>query len=100
MSERVYRNIWLFGLAALMIFTPLCRGAVKLWSMTPVFLIIYSLLFLWFWKLSNVSTVPIVLKSSLVDWFIFAFLLLAAVSVVFSIYKYDSLYAFLQLNNN
>ena len=97
MSERGYKNNWMFGLAALMIFTPLARGAVKLWSMTPVFLIMYSLLFFWFWKVSNGSVSLRVLKMSIVDWIIFAFLLLAALSVVFSIYKHDSFYAFLQL---
>ena len=97
MSERVYKNIFMFGLAALMIFMPLARGAVKLWSMTPVFLIVYFLVFLWFWKLSNRSGTSPSLKTSLVDRLIFAFLLLAAVSVIFSIYKHDSFSAFLRL---
>ena len=97
MSERIYKNILMFGIATLMIFTPLARGAVRLWSMTPVFLIIYSLLFIWFWRMSNGRVSLRVYKITIVDWSIFAFLSLAVVSVVFSIYKHDSFYAFLQL---
>jgi O-antigen ligase len=97
MSERIYKNIWMFGLAALMIFTPLVRGTVRLWSMTPVFLVIYFLLFLWFWKMTDRGTFPRVLKISIVDRLIFTFLFLAAVSMILSIYKHDSLYAFMRL---
>ena len=81
MSERLYKNIWMLGVAALMIFTPLARGAVKLWSLTPVFLAIYFLLFLWFWKLTDSGNVVRVFKTSIVDWLILAFLFLAAPDV-------------------
>ncbi|MGD0336869.1 MAG: hypothetical protein ABSB18_07235, partial [Candidatus Omnitrophota bacterium] len=97
MSERIYKNTLLFGIAILMIFTPIARGAVRLWSITPVFLIIYFLLFLWFWKLSAIIGPVPVLKKSLLDRLIPSFLILAAVSVIFSIYKHDSFYAFLRL---
>jgi O-antigen ligase len=97
MSERIYKNILLFGIAILMIFTPIARGAVRIWSMTPVFSIIYFLLFLWFWKLSGNGIPALTVKKSLLDRLILAFLILAAVSVIFSVYKHDSFYAFLRL---
>lgn len=94
---RFYKRFIFFGTAAIMIFTPIARGAVSLWAMTPVFLLIYFLLFVCFWRSAgDVSSVS-VFKVTLLDGVIFSFVGLAAVSVIFSIYKHDSLYAFLRL---
>lgn len=101
--DKAYRAILFSGIAALMLFSPLARGAVKVWSMTPVLLTLYAIIFIWLLKRANTQwgqsrfkergsrgTVPILLPITL-------FAILAIVSCVFSIYKHDSLYALLRL---
>ena len=97
MNDRLFKQILTGRIALLLIFTPLARGAAHLWSMTVAFIAIYFLIFLWFWKLSDNTGGAPVLKISLIDRLIIAFLALAAVSAVFSVYKHDSIYALLQL---
>ena len=56
---RLYRAVLFFGLAAILVFSPIARGAVKLWSITPVLLVLYALIFLWLIKKNNGrGTVP------------------------------------------
>lgn len=87
MSSNTYKKVLWTGLAALLIFMPMARGVVKTWSLTPVLLVIYSLLFIRLPRLRRAAP----------DMLVLAFLALAVVSFIFSIYKHDSLYALLRL---
>ena len=96
-NNRFKLFMW-FGLAAVLIFTPLARGAVRIWSIAPVLIVIYSLLFIWLRKLnSGEEKRPDVDKPAITDGFILIFAILAIASFVFSIYKHDSFYALLRL---
>lgn len=97
MSDRLYKNIIWGGLTAILIFAPIARGAVKVWSITPVLLIIYFLVFLWLWQLNNKLTTNHQLLSTSLDIPILLFIILAIISFAFSIYKHDSFYALLRL---
>ena len=107
MSAKVYKNILWFGLGVVLVFAPLARGATttRLWAVTPVFLIVYALVFVWLWRVNNGDEVPgqawdgkekvgIFGGIGLPLWL---FAGLAVVSFVFSIYKYDSFYALIRL---
>jgi Lipid A core - O-antigen ligase and related enzymes len=48
-----YKFLLFTGLAAILIFSPIARGAVRLWSITPVLLVAYGLIFLWLFKVHN-----------------------------------------------
>ena len=90
------------GLAGVLIFTPLARGTVKVWSIAPVLGIIYTLVF---WKLLNtLGSVPLERQKNALSgrvpslWLpISVFAALAVISFVFSIYKHDSFSALLRL---
>lgn len=75
------------GLIAVMVFSPLARGTVEIWSITPVELGIFLLVFIWLWRASNREGKFIKTRIDLPIWL---FIGLAAVSFVFSIYKYVS----------
>ena len=111
MVNRIYRTIIFVGLAAVLIFSPIARGSVKLWSITPVLLVAYVLIFLWLFKVINakrgqslraesgshgtvpfLSTIPNALNAP-----ILLFAILAITSFAFSVYKHDSFYALLML---
>ncbi len=55
MKDRTFRNILWFGLAAVVVFAPLARGAVSIWSITVVEAVVLVLVFLWFWRVNNKS---------------------------------------------
>lgn len=96
-----YQKVLFFGMAVLMIFMPLARGTVKVWSVAPFLLISYLLIFIWLWRVNNAKTgtVPLGMQGfSLAGTVpVFLFGLLAVVSFVFSIYKHDSFFALLRL---
>ena len=94
MSDK-HRRILFYGIVALLIFTPLARGTVKIWSITPFLLISYSLIFLWL-KSDLASSTGNSYNVS-VSLPIAIFGLLALLSFVFSIYKHGSLLALLRL---
>ncbi len=96
MKDKLYKNILWFAMAAVLIFSPIARGAVRPWSITPVLLISYFLIFLWFWKLNN-QTRTQSLRPTPIDMPIIIFALLAFNSFAFSIYKHDSLYTLIKL---
>ena len=73
-----------------MIFTPIARGSVSLWAMTPVLLVIYFLIFLWLGVISSLRRTPL-------DPFILLFVALAFISSIFSINKYESFNALLRI---
>jgi len=90
-----HRRILFYGMAALLIFTPLARGTVKIWSQAPFLLIAYSLIFIWLRSdLASSKDEPYNVS---VSFPITLFGLLAVLSFVFSIYKHDSLLALLRL---
>ena len=93
MKENIYKvTIW-FTVILLLIFTPIGRGTVKIWSNLPVIPITF-LVFLWLWRMSSGD---IKFQKTAIDKNILIFLSLAAVSFIFSGYKHDSLYAMLRL---
>jgi O-antigen ligase len=94
MREERYKNLLWYGVAAILIFAPLARGAVRIWSFTPIMFVIFFLTFIWLWKFNNLQ---IRFKPTSLDKPILIFFVIAVISVVFSIYKQASLYALLQL---
>jgi O-antigen ligase len=100
--------VWL-GVTFILVWSPLARGAVpkRLWSITPVLMIITALGFLWLLLRNNRSAAenenayPISKDLSMTgtDCAIFAFLSLAAFSIVFSVYKYAGFLSFVVLLN-
>lgn len=97
MIDKILRAVIFTGLASVLIFSPLARGAVKVWSVTPVLLMVYALLFLWLAKRINKNTERGTLRGGIVAAPIVLFAILATTSFAFSIYKYDSFYALIRL---
>lgn len=95
MSDKTFKNIVWFGLASLFIFAPLARGAARLWSITPIEIVVLSLCFIWFRRMNN--TTGWNFKPTALDAPIWAFLALASLSCIFSIYLHDSLYGMRRL---
>lgn len=94
-----YKSFIWWLLAAIMVFSPIAGGAVRLWSVTPVLLIELSLVFLWLLRTVNIrlrgaDREP---RTTKLDRSILMFLIFAAVSFVFSIYKHESFYAIFRL---
>ena len=89
------KNVLLFGLSLLLIFAPVARGAVRIWSMSIVLLVEAFLIFLWLWCANNSDTYSF--KRTKLDYTILAFAILAIASFIFSIYKHDSFYALIKL---
>lgn len=96
-----YKNILFYGIVAILIFSPIARGATRIWAITPILIIIYSLLFLrLLFRDSFISgTVPFKIQERALAGTvpIIAFAVLAVISFVFSIYKHDSFFALLRL---
>ncbi|MDD5644398.1 MAG: O-antigen ligase family protein [bacterium] len=97
--NKIYNFILYLGLTFLVIFPPVARGgSVRIWSITPILLVIILLIFLWLMRVVNsgvklnISFIPPALNTA-----VLCFVALAAVSFVFAIYKHDSFYAFLRL---
>ena len=53
MANKIYRTSIFIGLAAVLIFSSIARGAVKLWSITPVLLVLYAMIFLLLMRMVN-----------------------------------------------
>lgn len=89
------KNILLFGLSLLLIFAPIARGAVRIWSASIILLVETVLIFLWLWRANNSDTY--FFKRTKLDHPILIFTILAAISFIFSVYKHDSFYALIKL---
>jgi O-antigen ligase len=105
MHNNYKKIIWLL-LSVVLIYAPIVRGAVRTWSITPVLLVELVLIFLWLFKSANspsqirpseLTTYNLQLTTFSIDLPILIFTVIAAISFFFSIYKYDSFYAFLRL---
>ena len=83
-STRLHDIIIEAGLIIILVFTPLARGTVKLWSITPVEIITLLIFCVWLSKLNHIKRTPL-------DLPIFLSVTLAIVSTVFSVYRHDSL---------
>lgn len=88
------KSLWIL-LAALLVFSPIARGTVRIWSMTLLLLIELSLVFVWLWKANNSEKYTFRKTALSVPIMIFA--VLALISFIFSIYRHDSFYALLRL---
>lgn len=89
------KNIILFGIFLLLIFTPVARGAVRIWSTSVVLLVEAFLIFLWLWRANNSDTYYF--KRTKLDYPIVIFTILVMISFIFSVYKHDSFYALIKL---
>ncbi|NQU74520.1 MAG: hypothetical protein HQ547_07435 [Candidatus Omnitrophica bacterium] len=49
----IYNGLIWLGLTAILVFTPLARGAVRVWSITPVLLVVTVLVFAWLRRVNN-----------------------------------------------
>lgn len=90
-SYRVYDSIIETGLIAILIFTPLAKGAIELWSISIVYFI--TLIMLVFWLLKMRSTGGFKIKKTSLDYPILALLVIAAASTIFSIDRTASISA-------
>jgi len=100
MNDKAYKFLFRLGMTFILIWAPLALGAVpkRIWSITPILAIITVLTFMWLWRLNNgLHTMQCPIRKTGLDKPLFAFVTLAVVSFVFSIYKYDSFYALLRL---
>lgn len=88
----LYRGILFSGITFILAFAPLARGAapLRLWSITPVLLVLYFLIFIWLIYANNSRGYRF--TRTTLDKPLIIFIILAAVSFIFSIYKYISLY--------
>ncbi|MFA5146597.1 MAG: O-antigen ligase family protein [Candidatus Omnitrophota bacterium] len=98
----MYRAFLLSGVSFLLVFAPVARGAVRIWSITPVLLIELLLVFAWLWRVNNrvhspQSTVHRKFARTEIDLPIALFVILAVVSAFLSVYKHDSIYAVMKL---
>ena len=93
---KTYKDLLWILMAVLLIFSPVARGAVRIWSMAVLLLIELLLIFLWMWKANNSNKYTFI-KTGL-NKSILAFAILASLSCIFSIYKRDSFYALLRLS--
>jgi O-antigen ligase len=93
MGKKIYRALFWTGICSIMVYTPLALGAVpkRVWSISSTVFLIYSLLILWLWGERRR------IERTSLDLPIFLFIGLAAISAVFSIYKYASLQALIRL---
>jgi O-antigen ligase len=89
------KSFFLFMLSAILIFSPLARGAVRIWSISIVLLTEVFIIFLWLWRANNTNGYSF--KRTKLDYPILALTILAIVSFIFSVYKHDSFYALLML---
>jgi len=94
MTEKIYKQIFWLGMAAVIVFSPLGLGAARIWSVTPVLLVSYALIFMWLWRANNRGTG---VRRTSIDIPILIFAVLAITSFFFSIYKHDSLYGLVKL---
>jgi O-antigen ligase len=94
MNNKLFKNILFCGIAGILIFSPIARGATRIWAITPVLIIEFTLIFLWLWRSNNKGER---FERTALDKPILAFALLAIISFVFSIYKHDSFFALLRL---
>jgi len=96
MSEKTYKNIIWYGLALVMIFAPIARGAMRWWAASIIEMIVFSLIFVWLWHVNNRIPKTKYQKTKL-DLAVCLFAVLAIVSTIFSTYKYASIQAMLRL---
>lgn len=89
MKEKNFKNLIFAGLAAVLVFGPLARGAVRLWSITFIEWIVFSLVFLWFWQMNNHSGWKF--QATRLDLPVWGFLGLSVVSCVSGIYPYPGI---------
>lgn len=82
------KNVIFAGLALVMVFAPLARGAVWLWSISFIEAIVFTLVFVWLWHMNNTNNWQ--MRTTKLDGPIWGFVLLAIISSVFSIYPYAS----------
>ncbi len=94
MNSAVYRNILQIGIATVLIFTPIAKGTVQIWSIALVEAVIVFLVFIWLLKLNNQNEK---FRRTALDLPLWLFVGLALVSCYFSIYKYVSVYDMLRL---
>jgi len=94
MNSVFHRNILQIGIAAILIFSPVARGAVQIWSVAPTELAVLILVFLWLWK-ADKNNEPF--RKTKIDLPIWLFVILAAISTIFSIYKNASFLEMLRL---
>jgi len=100
MIDKIYKTLFWIGLAFILVWSPLAFGAVpaRIWSITPVLLVVIMLTFLWLWRINNRDKEKeLKAEEASLGRIIAAFVGLAVISFIFSIYKYDSFYTLLRL---
>ena len=94
MTEKLYKQIFWFGMAFIIAFSPLWKGGARIWPLTIIAITSYALIFLWLWRVNNTQQYKI--KRTAIDIPILVFAVLAIISALFSVYKYESVYALLK----
>lgn len=95
MTEKLYKQILWFGMAIVIIFSPLWKGGARVYPITIILFIAFLLIFLWLWRMNNGRGYKF--KRTPIDISISLFAALAVISFFFSIYKHDSFYALIKI---
>lgn len=95
MKNGIYKSILFVSMAILVVFPPIARGAVRVWSITPVLLTEYFILSLWVCRMSISSNYRF--RTTPIDIPVTFFILLTVISSVFSVYRHESIYAALRI---
>ncbi|MDP8265848.1 MAG: O-antigen ligase family protein [Candidatus Aceula meridiana] len=95
MKSETFKNIIFFTLSAVMLFAPMFKGSVTLWSIASIQIIVFLLTCFWLWQKSNEKQLRF--KTTKLDKPILIFFVLALVSAIFSIYPYASALELLRL---
>jgi hypothetical protein len=91
MTRIIYNYTIETGLIAILIFTPLAKGATELWSISIVYFITLIMLVAWLFKMRSIGGFKI--KKTSLDYPILALLVIAAASTIFSIDRTASISA-------
>ncbi|MDD5439057.1 MAG: O-antigen ligase family protein [Candidatus Omnitrophica bacterium] len=90
--------VFMVSLCLIIVYAPLVRGAVRIWSFAPIALFITALTMLWAWQMNNNGNPRPLYKGKDRAGMLFGvFIVLAALSCVFSINRHDSFFTLLGL---
>lgn len=96
MNNRYFRIFLWIGIASVLIFASIARGAVSIWSITPVYLITGFFVFIWLFAVNNSSIRPPLVRTA-TDIPAILFACLASASFLFSVSRNETIQALLKL---